>query len=79
MWIEEQESNDEEALERAWSALQHTPSYVERFRNGTQIEPCETDSRRFAWPQFQAWVETGWRRRKPARNARRWAHEPVAG
>jgi hypothetical protein len=47
MWIEEQESNDEEALERAWSALQHTPSYVERFRTG--LSSLEAEAHGPAW------------------------------
>ncbi len=41
MWFEEHESNDEETLEQAWNALQDTPSYVERFRDGRRSVEAE--------------------------------------
>jgi hypothetical protein len=41
MWIEEQEHSDEAALNRPWQALQQTPSYVERWRDGRDLTSGE--------------------------------------
>lgn len=58
MWIDTQNSNESNDLERAWNGLQSTPSYIERFHAHPGVSDADTSQQPWVFcPQCGFWVE----------------------